>query len=127
MRSIDVDPLAEALAPPQNESPEQRHHRVFKERTAKKASDEIDDQLSRERQQAKRQPKPVKILLLGAWRILFGERTTVADWNDALRLIGQSESGEKSVRRAFRLNHTAPSREIHHSEKYAGWLRCGSG
>ncbi|KAJ7858259.1 guanine nucleotide binding protein, alpha subunit [Mycena olivaceomarginata] len=44
MRSIDVDPLAEALAPPQNESPEQRHHR---------------------RQQAKRQPKPVKILLLG--------------------------------------------------------------
>ncbi|KAJ7843731.1 guanine nucleotide binding protein, alpha subunit [Mycena olivaceomarginata] len=58
MRSIDVDPLAEALAPPQNESPEQQ-------RTAKKASDEIDDQLSRERQQAKRQPKPVKILLLG--------------------------------------------------------------
>ncbi|KAF7349021.1 hypothetical protein MVEN_01423400 [Mycena venus] len=65
MRSIDTDPLAAALAPPQNETPEERQRRIQSERAAKQVSDEIDDQLSRERQQAKRMPKPVKILLLG--------------------------------------------------------------
>lgn len=67
MRSVDeTDPFLAALAPPQNESPEQRHTRILKERAAKQVSDEIDDQLNKERQQVKRQPKPVKILLLGA-------------------------------------------------------------
>ncbi|KAJ7881474.1 guanine nucleotide binding protein, alpha subunit [Mycena leptocephala] len=66
MRSVDeTDPFLAALAPPQNESPEQRHTRILKERAAKQVSDEIDDQLNKERQQVKRQPKPVKILLLG--------------------------------------------------------------
>ncbi|KAJ7923616.1 guanine nucleotide binding protein, alpha subunit [Mycena leptocephala] len=65
MHSLDADPIAAALAPPMDESPEQRHNRILTERAAKKVSDEIDEQLSRERQQAKRQPKPVKILLLG--------------------------------------------------------------
>lgn len=68
MHSLDADPIAAALTPPMDESPEQRHNRILTERAAKKVSDEIDEQLSRERQQAKRQPKPVKILLLGAWR-----------------------------------------------------------
>jgi guanine nucleotide-binding protein subunit alpha len=68
MRSLDLDPIAAALAPPEGESPEERHNRMLSERAAKKVSDDIDDQLSRERQQAKRQPKPVKILLLGASR-----------------------------------------------------------
>ncbi|KAJ7085616.1 guanine nucleotide binding protein, alpha subunit [Mycena crocata] len=66
MRSLEeMDPIAAAIAPPQNESSEERHIRIQRERAAKKVSDDIDDQLSRERQQAKRQAKPVKILLLG--------------------------------------------------------------
>ncbi|KAJ6540357.1 guanine nucleotide binding protein, alpha subunit [Mycena capillaripes] len=65
MRSLDLDPISAALAPPEDESPEQRHNRILRERAAKKISDDIDEQLNRERQQAKRQPKPVKILLLG--------------------------------------------------------------
>ncbi|KAJ6556372.1 guanine nucleotide binding protein, alpha subunit [Mycena capillaripes] len=65
MGSFDVDPIAAALAPPEDESEEERQSRLLTERAAKRVSDDIDDQLSRERQQVKRQPKPVKILLLG--------------------------------------------------------------
>ncbi|KAJ7445540.1 guanine nucleotide binding protein, alpha subunit [Mycena galericulata] len=61
----DPDPIAAAIAPPQDESPHERQLRVLRERTAKQVSDDIDEELSKERQQAKRQPKPVKILLLG--------------------------------------------------------------
>ncbi|KAJ7051532.1 guanine nucleotide binding protein, alpha subunit [Mycena amicta] len=59
------DPLSAALEPPVDESPEQRQARILHERAAKQASDEIDEQLNRERQHAKKQGKPVKILLLG--------------------------------------------------------------
>ncbi|KAF7333724.1 hypothetical protein MVEN_02328800 [Mycena venus] len=66
MRSLDdTDPISLALAPPQDESPDDRQKRILKERVAKQVSDEIDAQLNKERQQAKRQSKPVKILLLG--------------------------------------------------------------
>ncbi|KAJ7038039.1 guanine nucleotide binding protein, alpha subunit [Mycena alexandri] len=65
MPSAELDPIAAALAPPPNESPEERESRVLQERAAKKVSDEIDEQLNRERQQVKRQPKPLQILLLG--------------------------------------------------------------
>ncbi|KAJ7078142.1 guanine nucleotide binding protein, alpha subunit [Mycena belliarum] len=66
MHSLDeTDPIAVALAPPQNESPEERRARIQIERAAKQASDDIDEQLRKEQQHLKRQPKPVKILLLG--------------------------------------------------------------
>ncbi|KAJ6606968.1 guanine nucleotide binding protein, alpha subunit [Mycena sp. CBHHK59/15] len=61
----ESDPIAAAIAPPRNESPAERQRRVVMERTAKQVSDAIDEQISRERQQGRRQPKPVKILLLG--------------------------------------------------------------
>ncbi|KAJ7685901.1 guanine nucleotide binding protein, alpha subunit [Mycena rosella] len=83
MRSLDEsDPIAVAMAPPENESPEERELRVQKERAAKQVSDEIDEQLSREQQRVKRQPKPVKILLLG-----------------------QSESGKSTTLKNFQLMH----------------------
>lgn len=62
----ESDPISEAMAPPQNESPRDRQLRMLGERAAKQVSDDIDDELSRERMQVKRQPRPVKILLLGA-------------------------------------------------------------
>lgn len=68
MRSLDVDPIAAALTPPENETPEERQARISRERAAKKVSDDIDEQLNRERQQVKRQPKPLKLLLLGVWK-----------------------------------------------------------
>ncbi|KAJ6489666.1 guanine nucleotide binding protein, alpha subunit [Mycena vitilis] len=61
----DSDPIANAIAPPQNESPEERDVRVQKERAAKQVSDAIDAELSREQAYEKKRPKPVKILLLG--------------------------------------------------------------
>ncbi|KAJ6614408.1 guanine nucleotide binding protein, alpha subunit [Mycena sp. CBHHK59/15] len=62
------DPIAAAIAPPRNESPAERQRRLVMERAAKQVSDAIDEQISRERQQGRRQPKAVKILLLGACR-----------------------------------------------------------
>ncbi|KAJ7155205.1 guanine nucleotide binding protein, alpha subunit [Mycena filopes] len=61
----EVDPIAAALAPPRNESPHEREERTLRDRAAKQVSDEIDAQITKEKQQAKRLPKPVKILLLG--------------------------------------------------------------
>lgn len=72
----DTDPMAAALAPPQNESPQERQLRIMRERAAKQISDDIDEELTRERQQAKRLPKPVKILLLGAWLQFCRQVTT---------------------------------------------------
>lgn len=62
MPSKDIDPLTRAMAPPANETDQQRDIRLAKEREAKKISDEIDEELKRS---AKKGPKPVKILLLG--------------------------------------------------------------
>ncbi|KAJ7762359.1 guanine nucleotide binding protein, alpha subunit [Mycena maculata] len=61
----DSDPIANAIAPPENESPEEREFRIQKERAAKQVSDAIDAELSREQASEKKRPKPVKILLLG--------------------------------------------------------------
>jgi guanine nucleotide-binding protein subunit alpha len=65
-RSIDVDdPLALALAPPSNETPEQRAERERREAEERRISDEIDEQLKAERAALRRRKKPVKVLLLG--------------------------------------------------------------
>ncbi|KAJ7157203.1 guanine nucleotide binding protein, alpha subunit [Mycena filopes] len=61
----DSDPIANAIAPPQNESPEDKEIRIQKERAAKQVSDAIDAELVREQAYEKKRPKPVKILLLG--------------------------------------------------------------
>ncbi|KAK7063702.1 guanine nucleotide binding protein, alpha subunit [Favolaschia claudopus] len=61
----DLDPISNAMAPPSNESPEEREIRIQKERAAKLVSDAIDAELTREQSLEKKRPKPVKILLLG--------------------------------------------------------------
>ncbi|KAF7326519.1 hypothetical protein MSAN_02508900 [Mycena sanguinolenta] len=70
--SVETDPFSLALAPPKNESFEERQARITMEKAEKLVSDEIDAQLNKERQQAKRLPKPVKILLLGAHKANLG-------------------------------------------------------
>ncbi|KAJ7321022.1 guanine nucleotide-binding protein alpha-4 subunit [Mycena albidolilacea] len=61
----DVDPLALALQPPPDETPQAREARLQSEREAKKRSDLIDEELTRERNAEKKSVKSVKVLLLG--------------------------------------------------------------
>ncbi|KAG6827750.1 hypothetical protein H0H92_010572 [Tricholoma furcatifolium] len=76
------DPLSLALIPPPNETPEQKQAREFAEAQAKKISDEIDEQLRKEKEGDKKKKKPVKLLLLG-----------------------QSESGKTATLKNFQLTY----------------------
>lgn len=62
---VEEDPLALAIAPPADETPAQRELRERREADARRISDEIDEQLRRERDLEKKKKKPVKLLLLG--------------------------------------------------------------
>lgn len=64
-RSLEEDPLTLAIAPPSNETPEERQAREAAEREARRISDEIDEQLNKERVALKRRKRPIKVLLLG--------------------------------------------------------------
>ena len=63
-RSVDEDPLARILAPPPNETPEEKETRLRLEAEARQISDKIDEQLKAERAALKKN-RPVKVLLLG--------------------------------------------------------------
>ncbi|KAM6493116.1 Guanine nucleotide binding protein (G-protein), alpha subunit [Amanita muscaria] len=91
---VDEDPLTLALAPPPDETYEQRLVREAAEVEAKRISDEIDEQLRRERELEKKKKKPIKLLLLG-----------------------QSESGKSATLKNFQLTYTR--REW--SEERASW------
>ncbi|KAF8643529.1 hypothetical protein AX16_008985 [Volvariella volvacea WC 439] len=76
----DDDPLSRAIAPPDNESPEEREARLLAEKEAKMISDGIDAELERQRNAEKKGSKPLKVLLLG-----------------------QSESGKSTLLKNFQL------------------------
>jgi tRNA U34 5-carboxymethylaminomethyl modifying GTPase MnmE/TrmE len=67
MGGIDQsDPFATFLAPPPNETSEERDLRERKEAEARRVSDRIDDELKTEKAALKKQQKGlVKVLLLG--------------------------------------------------------------
>ncbi|KAH9477099.1 Guanine nucleotide-binding protein alpha-4 subunit [Psilocybe cubensis] len=81
-RSLDEDPLTLAIAPPPDETYEQRVIREAAEAEAKRISDEIDEQIRKEREAEKKKKKPVKLLLLG-----------------------QSESGKTATLKNFQLTY----------------------
>ena len=58
------DPLAHVFAPPPDESEHQRESRICAEEEAKKRSDAIDEEINKQRI-ARKNSRPVKILLLG--------------------------------------------------------------
>ncbi|RDB17773.1 Guanine nucleotide-binding protein alpha-4 subunit [Hypsizygus marmoreus] len=93
-RSFEEDPLTLAIAPPPDETPEQRQAREIAEAEARKISDEIDEQIRREREGDRKKKKPVKLLLLG-----------------------QSESGKTATLKNFQLTYAR--REW--SEERASW------
>ncbi|KIK66216.1 hypothetical protein GYMLUDRAFT_928059 [Collybiopsis luxurians FD-317 M1] len=82
MSATDVDPLALALAPPPNETPEERAEREIAEAEAVRISNEIDEQLKREKDAERKKKRPVKLLLLG-----------------------QSESGKTATLKNFQLTY----------------------
>ena len=65
-KTSNDDPLARAIAPPPDETPEEQDFRIAAELEAEQVSDAIDDELNRQRIADKKKLKPVKILLLGA-------------------------------------------------------------
>jgi hypothetical protein len=58
------DPLAAALRPPENESPDERQRRLHAEEEARRVSNDIDDMIRAEKKE-NRLKQEVKVLLLG--------------------------------------------------------------
>ncbi|TFY58737.1 hypothetical protein EVG20_g8040 [Dentipellis fragilis] len=63
--SESVDPLALALAPPPDETPEERVQRERDEKEARHRSEMIDEQIRAERNAAAKKKPPIKVLILG--------------------------------------------------------------
>ncbi|KAG9126215.1 hypothetical protein FRC07_004410 [Ceratobasidium sp. 392] len=80
-RSFSDDPFAAVTRPPPDESPRARQLRLQDEQLAQKRSDEIDEQIKRERE-ALQQARPLQRKLL---------------------LLGQAESGKTTTLRQFQL------------------------
>jgi hypothetical protein len=62
----DDDPLTKLMQPPEDETPEELQARLFAEAEALKRSNAIDEEINRQKQELKKAPKPVRVLLLGA-------------------------------------------------------------
>ena len=81
-RSDDDDPLAAALSPPPDESPETRAIRIAREEEALRVSQTIDESIRIERQ-ANKKYKIVRVLLLGqsesgVWHSTHASRLAIA-------------------------------------------------
>ncbi|KAF8973195.1 guanine nucleotide-binding protein alpha-4 subunit [Flammula alnicola] len=59
------DPLTKAMAPPENETPEELEARLAAQAEAQQRSDAIDEEINRQRIEMKKAPKCVRVLLLG--------------------------------------------------------------
>ncbi|KAI9058714.1 G-alpha-domain-containing protein [Trametes sanguinea] len=99
-RAVDEDPLSRLLAPPPNETPEERETRLRLEAEARLRSERIDDQLRAERAALKKN-RPVKVLLLGQSE--SGKSTTLKNFQLAY-CQDQWEAERASWRMVIQLN-----------------------
>jgi hypothetical protein len=60
-----MDPLSQAMAPPANETPEERLAREQSEDAARRRSSQIDEEIKAEKSALKKKVKPVQLLVLG--------------------------------------------------------------
>ncbi|KAL5476925.1 hypothetical protein ACEPAI_3111 [Sanghuangporus weigelae] len=102
------DPLALVMAPPPDETPEERDARLAREAEARRISEAIDEQLKQERLQQKKN-KIVKLLLLGQSE--SGKSTTLRQFQ---RLYTPSAFREERVlwRSVIQLNLVRSVRKI---------------
>ncbi|CDO77487.1 hypothetical protein BN946_scf184902.g21 [Trametes cinnabarina] len=99
-RTVDEDPLSRLLAPPPNESPEEREIRLKLEAEARLRSERIDEQLRAEKAALKKN-RPVKVLLLGQSE--SGKSTTLKNFQLAY-CRDQWEAERASWRMVIQLN-----------------------
>ena len=66
----DDDPLTKLMQPPEDETPEELNARLVAEVEAQTRSNAIDEEINRQKQELKKAPKPVRVLLLGASSII---------------------------------------------------------
>jgi guanine nucleotide-binding protein subunit alpha len=65
------DPLTLAMAPPPNETPDQKTRRLREEAEAKRVSDAIDEEIKEARvKDRKRKASEVRVLLLGTYHYI---------------------------------------------------------
>ena len=62
----DEDPLTKLMQPPEGETPEERKARLIADAEARQRSNVIDEEIDRHKQELKKAPKSVRVLLLGA-------------------------------------------------------------
>ncbi|OBZ78476.1 Guanine nucleotide-binding protein alpha-4 subunit [Grifola frondosa] len=92
----DDDPLTRAIAPPPNESPEDRAARLYAEAEAQRISDEIDEFLKNDRAAWKKHKGLFKLLLLGQSE--SGKSTTLKNFQ--LTFAPQAWRAERASWRA---------------------------
>ncbi|KAG6879835.1 hypothetical protein C0992_010793 [Termitomyces sp. T32_za158] len=73
--TLDVDPLAKVLEPPPNETPVEREARLVAEAQARRISEQIDEEIEKEKAAERRVAKALKMLLLGQSE--SGKSTTI--------------------------------------------------
>ncbi|KAG6873621.1 hypothetical protein C0995_013552 [Termitomyces sp. Mi166 len=86
--TLDVDPLAKVLEPPVDETPAEREARLVAEAQAKRVSEQIDEDIEKEKAEEKRGTRALKMLLLDLQLLYDPEtfRKERASWRAVIQL-----------------------------------------
>ena len=116
----DDDPLTRVMAPPPDESEEDRKARLHAEAEAKRISDAIDEELREQARAERRGPKPTKMLLLGELRRMTPMTLSVlipTECDISQVRVNQVRSVSFNSRYLAPYSSGAPIRQIHHAQE----------